>query len=294
LLGANGAGKSTLIKLLAGLSQPQRGERSEGKGLRIGYFAQHQLEQLRPDASPLQHLQRIDAKTREQELRDYLGGFDFRGDAAVALVGPFSGGEKARLALALIIWQRPNLLLLDEPTNHLDLEMRHALTLALQEYEGALVVVSHDRHLLRTTTDRFMLVANGAAAWFEGDLDDYREWLRTRDDTAKDDETELGGESRRDVRRREADARNKLSRLRKPLETESRKLEARIETLSAEKTQIDQALAGETIYAAERKDELQSLLKRQGQIAVELDQIESRWLQLQHELEGIRDEVITP
>jgi ATP-binding cassette subfamily F protein 3 len=294
LLGANGAGKSTLIKLLAGLTQPQRGERSEGKGLRIGYFAQHQLEQLRPDASPLQHLQRIDAKTREQELRDYLGGFDFRGDAAAALVGPFSGGEKARLALALIIWQRPNLLLLDEPTNHLDLEMRHALTLALQEYEGALVVVSHDRHLLRTTTDRFMLVANGCATWFEGDLDDYREWLKTREDSGKDDEFEPEGGSRRDVRRREADARNKLSRLRKPLETESRKLEGRIEALSAEKTQIDQALAGETIYAAERKDELQSLLKRQGQIVSELDQIESRWLQLQHELESIGDEAITP
>ena len=294
LLGANGAGKSTLIKLLAGLIQLQRGERSEGKGLRIGYFAQHQLEQLRPDASPLQHLQRIDPKTREQELRDYLGGFDFRGDAAVALVGPFSGGEKARLALALIIWQRPNLLLLDEPTNHLDLEMRHALTLALQEYEGALVVVSHDRHLLRTTSDRFMLVANGGATWFEGDLDDYREWLKTRDDSASDRETEPDGESRRDVRRREADARNRLSRLRKPLEMESGKLEGRIETLSAEKAQIDQVLAGETMYAPERKDELQSLLKRQGQLAAELDQIESRWLKLQHELESIGDEAITP
>jgi ATP-binding cassette, subfamily F, member 3 len=292
MLGANGAGKSTLIKMLAGLKQPQLGQRSEGKGLRIGYFAQHQLEQLRGDESPLQHMQRIDAKTREQELRDYLGGFDFRGNVAAALVGPFSGGEKARLALALLIWQRPNLLLLDEPTNHLDLEMRHALTLALQEYEGALMIVSHDRHLLRTTTDRFMLVANGSASWFEGDLDDYREWLKARDDYPGEGDTEPEAESRRDVRRREADARNQLSRLRKPLETESRQLEGRMETLSAEKADIDGALAGEAIYTAERKDELQSLLKRQGQLAAELHEAEERWLQLQHQLEIIGNEVI--
>ena len=290
LLGANGAGKSTLVKLLAGLLSPQEDERSEGKGLRIGYFAQHQLEQLRADESPLRHLQRLDPQTREQELRDFLGGFDFRGDATLAPVGPFSGGEKARLALALIIWQRPNLLLLDEPTNHLDLEMRYALSLALQDYEGALVLVSHDRHLLRTTTDRLMLVAQGSARWFEGDLDDYRAWLKERSDADRD--AAVDGESRREVRRREAEARNRLSRLRKPLETESRQLEGRIEKLSTEKADIERALAGEAIYAAQRKDELQELLKRQGLVAAELREAEDRWLHVQGELDAIGSEAL--
>jgi ATP-binding cassette subfamily F protein 3 len=290
LLGANGAGKSTLVKLLAGLLSLQEGERSEGKGLRIGYFAQHQLEQLRADESPLRHLQCLDPQTREQELRDFLGGFDFRGDTALAPVGPFSGGEKARLALALIIWQRPNLLLLDEPTNHLDLEMRHALSLALQDYEGALVLVSHDRHLLRTTTDRLMLVAQGSASWFEGDLDDYRAWLKERSDA--DSDAAVDGESRHEVRRREAEARNRLSRLRKPLETESRQLEGRIEKLSTEKAHIERALAGEAVYAAQRKDELQELLKRQGLVAGELREAEDRWLHVQGELDAIGSEAL--
>src|SRR5690606_34818582 len=177
LLGRNGAGKSTLIKLLAGRLAPQTGKRREGKDLRIGYFAQHQLEDLRAEESPLQHLMRLDPNTREQELRDHLGGFGFPADMALAKVAGFSGGERARLALALVVWQRPNLLLLDEPTNHLDLDMREALTLALQEYEGAMVLVSHDRHLLRTTSDTLMLVADGAVTPFDGDLDDYRDWL---------------------------------------------------------------------------------------------------------------------
>ncbi|MES2553466.1 MAG: ATP-binding cassette domain-containing protein, partial [Pseudomonadota bacterium] len=177
LLGRNGAGKSTLIKLLAGELAPLAGKRVEGKNLNIGYFAQHQLEQLRLDESPLQHMMRLDPSTREQEHRNYLGGFDFRGDMASSPCGPFSGGEKSRLALALLIWTRPNLLLLDEPTNHLDLEMRHALTLALQDYEGGVVIVSHDRAMLRASCDKFVLVADGKAEAFDGDLDDYKEWL---------------------------------------------------------------------------------------------------------------------
>ncbi|MEZ0315617.1 MAG: ATP-binding cassette domain-containing protein, partial [Methylophilaceae bacterium] len=177
LLGRNGAGKSTLIKLLAGELAPMHGKRVEGKELKIGYFAQHQLEQLRLDESPLQHMMRLDPQTREQEHRNYLGGFDFRGDMASSPCGPFSGGEKSRLALALLIWTRPNLLLLDEPTNHLDLEMRHALTLALQDYQGGVVIVSHDRAMLRASCDKFVLVADGAALTFDGDLDDYKDWL---------------------------------------------------------------------------------------------------------------------
>jgi ATP-binding cassette, subfamily F, member 3 len=199
LLGPNGAGKSTLIKLVAGLIAPIAGERATGKHLAIGYFAQHQLEQLRPDESPLKHLQRLDPLAREQDLRDFLGGFNFRAGMAEAAIGPFSGGEKARLALAIILWQRPNLLLLDEPTNHLDLEMRHALSVALQEYEGALLLVSHDRHLLRTTADRFLLVSGGRAEWFDGDLDDYRDRLRGTQDGQAQGEEPSAAVSRRDA-----------------------------------------------------------------------------------------------
>ena len=180
LLGPNGAGKSTLIKVLAGRLPLLAGEQRQAQGLRIGYFAQHQMDQLRPDESPLKHLQRLAPEATEQVLRDYLGGFDFAGDKALEPVAPFSGGEKARLALALVIWGRPNLLLLDEPTNHLDLEMREALSEALQDYEGALVVVSHDRHLLRVTVDQLLLVDGGRVAPFDGDLDDYPAWLLRR------------------------------------------------------------------------------------------------------------------
>ena len=180
LLGPNGAGKSTLIKVLAGRLPLLAGEQRQAQGLRIGYFAQHQMDQLRPDESPLKHLQRLAPEATEQVLRDYLGGFDFAGDKALEPVAPFSGGEKARLALALVIWGRPNLLLLDEPTNHLDLEMREALSEALQDYEGALVVVSHDRHLLRVTVDQLLLVDGGREAPFDGDLDDYPAWLLRR------------------------------------------------------------------------------------------------------------------
>ena len=180
LLGRNGAGKSTLMKLLAGELEPLRGRRFCGQGLEIGYFAQHQLEQLQPDQSPLQHLVELDPRQREQELRNYLGGFDFRGEMADAPVGRFSGGEKSRLVLALLVRHRPNLLLLDEPTNHLDLEMRHALTRALSGFEGSLVLVSHDRALLKTVCDEFWLVSDGQAGPFDGDLDDYLAWLTAR------------------------------------------------------------------------------------------------------------------
>ena len=180
LLGPNGAGKSTLLKAIAGELPPLAGERHAAQALSIGYFAQHQVEQLRPDESPLWHLAKVDPAAREQELRDFLGGFDFRGDMVAHPVGRFSGGEKARLTLALLVRQKPNLLLLDEPTNHLDIEMREALAEALQDYDGALVVVAHDRHLLRATTDALWLVADGRVAPFDGDLDDYRDWVLAR------------------------------------------------------------------------------------------------------------------
>src|SRR6266511_5750396 len=214
LLGPNGAGKSTLLSAIAGELPPLAGQRLTAQGLRIGYFAQHQLEQLRLEESALWHLRRLEPATREQELRDFLGGFDFRGERVSAPVAEFSGGEKARLTLALLVRQRPNLLLLDEPTNHLDIEMREALTEALQDYSGALIVVAHDRHLLRATTDELWLVADGTLSRFEGDLDDYREWVRARRSA---DEAEAEARppvpDRRTQRRAEAAERQRLSEL---------------------------------------------------------------------------------
>jgi ATP-binding cassette subfamily F protein 3 len=283
LLGRNGAGKSTLIKLLAGELAPLAGQRLEGKGLAIGYFAQHQIEVLRPDESPLRHLTRLDPRTREQELRDFLGGFDFRGEMALTPIAPFSGGEKARLALALLVWQRPNLILLDEPTNHLDLEMRHALTLALQEYEGAIVLVSHDRHLLRTTADSLWLVANGQVQPFDGDLDDYRDWLRQREEGVS--AAEPAGATRKQQKRDEALARNQRYAQKRPLAQRLAKLERRIAELERERKPLGLWLADPESYAD--KEKLQPALLREGALRLELERAEEEWLTLQAELEQL-------
>jgi len=288
LLGRNGAGKSTLIKLLASELKPLNGKRIEGKDLAIGYFAQHQLEQLRPDESPLQHMLRLDPQTREQEHRNYLGGFDFRGDMATTPCGGFSGGEKSRLALALLIWQQPNLLLLDEPTNHLDLEMRHALTMALQDYEGGMVLVSHDRALLRATCDRFILVADGKAEVFDGDIDDYRDWLARQEATQKQAEKIVEEKSANKNERAQSKA-ERQARLaeRRPLVKESEKLEAGMALWQKEKNQIDERLSDPALYAAADKADLQSLLKRQAELTQSIAQAEERWLELQEQLEII-------
>ena len=291
LLGANGQGKSTLVKTLAGTLAPLSGRVSQGKGLVIGYFAQHQLETLREDRSPLQHLAAIAPRTREQDLRDFLGSFNFRGEMAMAPVGPFSGGEKARLALALIIWQKPNLLLLDEPTNHLDLEMREALTVALAQFEGTLILVSHDRHLLRATADEFMVVAQGTLQPFDGDLDDYRVWLlqqaaQRRAALTPDTSAVLTG-NRKEQRRVEAQERQRLAELRKPLQKEITALEKQMEKLSTEKSRLDALLAGEDIYKDANKALLTTSLREQAEVKTKLETVEAAWLEKQAEYEKI-------
>jgi ATP-binding cassette subfamily F protein 3 len=285
LLGRNGAGKTTLVKLLAGKLPALAGERREGRNLRVGYFAQHTLEVLRSDESPLAQLARIDPRAREQALRNYLGGFDFSGDMATAPVAGFSGGEKARLALALIVWQQPNLLLLDEPTNHLDLDMREALALALQEFEGAMVLVSHDRHLLRTATDSLMLVADGRLAAFDGDLEDYRAWLDAR--RAGDKPRSTAGSLRREQKRAEAEARQALARSRRPLEKRLAAVEADIARLEREKSQLEAKLASASFYQSGDQDEVAAALRERAKVALALEKAEAEWLDLQARLEEI-------
>ncbi len=290
LLGPNGAGKSTLLKAIAGTLAPLRGKRSVAQNLRLGYFAQHQVEQLREDCSPLWHLRQIEPEAREQELRDFLGGFDFRGDMATSEAGRFSGGEKARLTLALIVRQKPNLLLLDEPTNHLDIEMREALTEALQDFGGALVVVAHDRHLLRATTDALWLVADGRIAPFDGDLDDYRDWvlsLRRRERAGPEAGTAAVSADRKAQKREEAAARQRLADNRRPFVARQSAIEKEMAVLSAERDRLDAWLASPDAYAEAMRDELRIRVARQGELVWQLARLETEWLELAEALERI-------
>ncbi len=290
LLGPNGAGKSTLVKALAGTLPLARGERHVAQNLAIGYFAQHQLEQLDGGASSLLHLQRLDPGAREQALRDFLGGFDFRGAMADAPVAQFSGGEKARLVLALIVRRRPQLLILDEPTNHLDIEMREALAEALQDFDGALIVVAHDRHLIAATTDTLLLVDRGKVAPFDGDLDDYRDWvLALRRRGAADDAGVRAGEApdRRTVKRVEAEARQKRSDAKKPLVAQQAKLEGEMRALEAEKAELEAWLATPDAYAEDAKERLRPAIERAGEITWELARREAAWLELAEALDRI-------
>jgi ATP-binding cassette subfamily F protein 3 len=291
LLGANGAGKSTLVKAIAGELEPLAGRRVEGHGLVIGYFAQHQLEQLRSDESPLAHLARAEPATRELELRSYLGHFDFRGTMADAPVGTFSGGERSRLALAMIVRRRPNLLLLDEPTNHLDLEMRHALTRALAEYEGSLVVVSHDRALLRTVCDGFILVADSRAVEFDGDVDDYLAWLAARRASAGATTAAAAEANGREERRAQrelatAERQTRLAR-RRPLVKEAERLEKSMAALESEKRVLERQLGDAAYYARTPPAEVQAVSRRCADVVRELGTAEERWLEVQAEIEAI-------
>ncbi len=309
LLGPNGAGKSTLMDALRGQSTLLRGERTTGEHVAIGYFAQHQLESLDLDASPFLHLQRLAPKASEQSVRNFLGGFDFHGDEALCAIRSFSGGEKARVALAVIAWQKPNLLLLDEPTNHLDLEMRQALTMALQNFEGAIVVVSHDRHLLRNTVDDFWLVNEGRVTEYEGDLEDYERWLadRRKDETeaprresgeaqaagsnalAADSGVGENAEDRKARKRAEAAIRQKLS----PYRKQQGALEKEMDQLQSTLVTLEQSLSEPELYADQGKQKLKDLLGQQATAKSRLAEVEAEWLEISETVESLEAE-LTP
>ncbi|MBM7070832.1 ABC transporter ATP-binding protein [Shewanella sp. 202IG2-18] len=291
LLGRNGAGKSTLIKLLSGQLQPMSGEYQPNQGLKIGYFAQHQIEFLSLDDSALMHLQRLSTDAKEMELRNFLGGFGFIGDMALDPVRPFSGGEKARLVLALLVWQRPNMLLLDEPTNHLDLDMRHALTVALQTFEGAMVIVSHDRHLLRLTCNDYYLVDAGRVQSFNGDLDDYHKWiLEANKADARNDTPSASGDviDKKEQKRKQAELRNKLS----PLKKQQTKLERQQEKMSSRLAELEECLADMNLYDDDKKEVLKSIIDERTQLTQDMEESEMEWLELQEQIEEIESEHI--
>jgi ATP-binding cassette subfamily F protein 3 len=290
LLGLNGAGKSTLIKLIAGELPTMAGVIERAKGLKVGYFAQHQLEQLDSQASALLHLQRIDAKASDKEIRSYLGGFNFNGDRVLEPVGPFSGGEKARLVLALLIWQRPNLLLLDEPTNHLDLEMRLALNNAIQEFSGTVILVSHDRHLLRTVCDDLLLVDGGRVQDFRQEIDAYPRWLAERRNlgpvaaSGLDAPKQAPSIDKKERKRREAEFRKTIG----PQLNRQTRLERAIEKLQQQLAEAEARMSDSSLYEDAKKNELQALIFTQADIKKQIEELETEWFEISEDIEQLR------
>ena len=298
ILGVNGAGKSTLVKAIVGELTPMSGELRRGQGLEIGYFAQHQLDQLRMDETPLEHLRHLAPDAREQELRDFLGTYRFSGDFAEAKVAPMSGGEKARLALALIAWKKPNLLVLDEPTNHLDMETREALTMALSTYEGAVLLVSHDRHLLRAVTDELWLVHEGRKEVFEGDLDDYAKIVldhrrvtaaeaRAEHQADKAARNEAQPVNNKEARRLAAQERARIAELRKPLKKELEKVEREMNALSEKLKALDTQLADPAFYNGADQGKVAQTLREHGELAPQVEALEMHWLELSEKIEAL-------
>ena len=298
ILGVNGAGKSTLVKAIVGELTPMSGELRRGQGLEIGYFAQHQLDQLRMDETPLEHMRHLAPDTREKELRDFLGTYRFSGDFAEAKVAPMSGGEKARLALALIAWKKPNLLVLDEPTNHLDMETREALTMALSTYEGAVLLVSHDRHLLRAVTDELWLVHEGRKEVFEGDLDDYAKIVldhrrvtaaeaRAEHQADKAARNEAQPVNNKEARRLAAQERARIAELRKPLKKELEKVEREMNALSEKLKALDTQLADPAFYNGADQGKVAQTLREHGELAPKVEALEMHWLELSEKIEAL-------
>ena len=288
LLGPNGAGKSTFIKLLAGVIPSLSGERLPAQDLKIGYFAQHQLEQLEPEQTALWHLQQLDARASERDLRNYLGGFGFQGDRALEPIAPFSGGEKSRLVLAMLIYQKPNLLLLDEPTNHLDLQTRDALSLALQEYEGALVVVSHDRYLLRTVADDLYLIADGSVSLFDGDLEDYRRWLSQHRHLLQSSLRTKTTPTKSVPRQDDQERRKKV----KSLTTRIEKAESMMNKALLERQSLEEQMAAPGLYESSDQNSLEGLLKRKRLLDEAIETHEADWLEALEHLESEQAEVV--
>ncbi len=291
LLGPNGAGKTTFIRLLAGELGARDGAMTRHPDLNVGYFAQHQLEQLDPKATPLEHFRRLDPSASELSLRTMLGTFNFRGDRVFEPVAPFSGGEKARLALALVVYRRPNLLLLDEPTNHLDLDMRQALEMALQDFDGAVVLVSHDRHLIGSTSDTLWRVSDGAVAPFDGDLDDYARWLAQRErrqgkgePVAKPVMVEAPKPAP-SAEQRKSSADRRLRE--KPLRDEVKKSEREMEKLQARLVELEKALVDPANFEPAQRTKLAALQKEQAEGRAALAVVEERWLAASAELEAL-------
>jgi len=284
LLGPNGAGKSSLIKTIAGSLQLLTGDRTYGEHFKLGYFAQHQLEALDLTASAALHIQRLSPNAREQEIRDFLGSFDFHGARAFEPITHFSGGEKARLALAIIAWQRPNVLLLDEPTNHLDLEMRQALTMALQDFEGAVILVSHDRHLIRNTVDEFLLVANGQVNEFDGDLEDYYRWLNQHNTQQQTPEEKISNDNKVDKKAQRQQSAAQRAQL-KPLTNKLKHLESQLEKLQIQLSGIETQLGDADIYDDKNRSKLQTLLLEQAKVQTSIDETEENWMMISEELE---------
>ncbi len=286
LLGVNGAGKSTLVKALAGTLAPLAGDLTRGQHLRIGYFAQHQLESLDSQASAMEHLRRLDPGVRDQEYRNFIGRYGFSGERADEPVGQFSGGEKARVALALIAWQKPNVLLLDEPTNHLDLEVRDSLNFALQSYDGAVVLVSHDRYLLNNTADTFWWVHDGQVTEYTGDLNDYFQMLLKQPEQLKkrETETEVAAPTvdKKTLRQQKAAERERL----KPLMRKLKKVESDLDTAQKRLAEVEARLADTALYEESQKAKLQQHLKEQGEWRDKVDELEQEWLMLSEELEA--------
>jgi ATP-binding cassette, subfamily F, member 3 len=287
LLGPNGAGKSSLVKTLSGALPLLAGERTNGEHFKLGYFAQHQLEALDINASAALHIQRLSPTAREQEIRDFLGSFDFHGERAFEPITHFSGGEKARLALAIIAWEKPNVLLLDEPTNHLDLEMRHALTMALQDFEGAVIIVSHDRHLLRNTVNEFLLVADGKVSEFDGDLEDYYKWLlqERQAQAAAEEKYTPENDSKVDKKAQRQQSAAQRQQL-KPLTNKLKNLESQMEKYQTKLADIETQLGDSSIYDDKNKANLQQLLLDQAKVQQQLDEAEESWLLISEELEA--------
>ena len=283
LLGRNGAGKSTLLKSLIGELPLLGGTRIVGEHVSIGYFDQQQLEALDMQASPVLHLQRLSPDAREQDILNFLGGFNFRGDAATAAVAPFSGGEKARLALAMVVWQKPNLLVLDEPTNHLDLEMRHAMEVALQAYEGALVLVSHDRHMLRNTAEELLLVHDGQVEEYTEDLEGYERWILSSYRQTEKRDAGTTDTSRKEKRQQAATLREKL----KPLQKQLNKTEADMSKVSLAMHDVRTQLENNDLYTEDHRQTLADLLKREGELKVRAEELDEIWLDQQQVLEEL-------